>query len=89
MPVEEGKAAPAFTLKDTDGNKFSLKEQRGKQVVMYFYPKDDTPGCTLEAKSFRDLFADFDRHDVVIVGISPDDADSHNAFRCKYDLPFS
>lgn len=88
MPVEEGKAAPAFTLKDTDGEKFSLKEQRGKDVIIYFYPKDDTPGCTKEAQAFRDLFADFDSRDVVIVGVSPDDATSHDKFRCKYDLPF-
>ena len=89
MPVEEGKAAPAFTLKDTDGNKFALKDQKGKHVIVYFYPKDDTPGCTKEAQGFRDLFSDFESEDVVIVGISPDDAESHDKFRCKYDLPFT
>ncbi len=88
MPVQEGKAAPAFTLKDTDGKKFSLKQQHGKNVVIYFYPKDDTPGCTKEAQAFRDLFADFEDRDVVVVGVSPDDAASHDKFRCKYDLPF-
>lgn len=89
MPVEEGKNAPAFTLKDTDGNKFALKDQLGKQVIIYFYPKDDTPGCTKEAQGFRDLFSDFESEDVLIVGISPDGEASHDKFRCKYDLPFT
>ena len=88
MAVEEGKAAPAFTLKDTDGEKVALKDLKGKQVIVYFYPKDDTPGCTKEAQAFRDLFSDFESEDVVILGISPDDAESHDKFRCKYDLPF-
>jgi peroxiredoxin Q/BCP len=89
MPVEEGKAAPVFTLKDTDGNKVSLKDLRGKHVIVYFYPKDDTPGCTKEAQSFRDLFADFESENVAVLGISPDDAVSHDKFRCKYNLPFT
>jgi peroxiredoxin Q/BCP len=88
MAVEEGKAAPALTLTDTDGNKFSLKEQRGKHVILYFYPRDDTPGCTKEAQAFRDLLSDFESENVLIVGVSPDDAQSHDKFRCKYDLPF-
>ncbi len=89
MPVEEGKAAPAFTLKDTDGKKVALKDFRGKHVIVYFYPKDDTPGCTKEAEGFRDLFNDFESENVVVVGISPDDAESHDKFRCKFDLPFT
>ncbi len=89
MPIEEGKAAPAFTLKDTDGEKVALKDYRGKHVIVYFYPKDDTPGCTKEAQAFRDLFADFKSENVVILGVSPDDAASHDKFRCKYDLPFT
>jgi len=89
MPIEEGKAAPAFTLKDTDNKKVSLKDFRGKHVIVYFYPKDDTPGCTKEAQAFRDMFSDFESENVVIVGISPDDVASHDKFRCKYDLPFT
>lgn len=88
MPIEEGKPAPAFTLPDSEGNKVALKDFRGKHVIVYFYPKDDTPGCTKEAQGFRDLFSDFEHQDVVILGISPDDEDSHDRFRCKYDLPF-
>ena len=89
MPVEEGKAAPDFALQDTDGATFRLKDQRGQHIVIYFYPKDDTPGCTKEAQSFGVLLADFQRHDVVIAGISPDDAASHDKFRCKFDLLFT
>lgn len=89
MPIEEGKAAPAFTLKDTDGNKFSLKDHRGKHVIVYFYPKDDTPGCTKEAQGFRDLAKDFKKLNTIVVGVSPDDAESHDRFRCKYDLEFT
>ena len=88
MPIAEGKAAPAFSLKDADGNKVSLKDYRGKNVVVYFYPRDDTPGCTKEAQSFRDLMPEFQKLDTVILGISPDSAASHDKFRCKYDLPF-
>lgn len=89
MPIEEGKTAPAFTLKDTDGEKWALKDQRGKHVIAYFYPKDDTPGCTKEAQGFRDLSPEFEKLGAVVVGISPDDAESHDKFRCKYDLPFT
>ncbi len=89
MAIEEGKAAPAFTLPDQDGNKVALKDLKGKQVVVFFYPKDDTPGCTKEACGFRDNFAAFEAADVVLLGISPDAADSHQKFISKYDLPFT
>lgn len=89
MAIEEGKAAPAFSLPDQDGNKVALKDLKGKQVVVFFYPKDDTPGCTKEACGFRDNFAAFEAADVVLLGISPDAADSHQKFISKYDLPFT
>jgi peroxiredoxin Q/BCP len=88
MPVEEGKPAPAFTLKNARGERVALKDFRGKNVIVYFYPKDDTPGCTKEAQSFRDLQPEFDAANTFILGISPDDAASHDKFACKYDLPF-
>ena len=89
MPIEEGKAAPAFTLKDTDGEKVALKSFRGQDVVVYFYPRDDTPGCTKEACAFRDLWDAFTDNDVVILGISPDDGAAHAKFAEKYSLPFT
>ena len=89
MPIEEGKAAPAFTLEDATGNKVALKELRGKDVIVFFYPKDDTPGCTKEACGFRDLWKDIRKHGAVLLGISPDDAASHKAFAAKYRLPFT
>lgn len=89
MPVEEGKAAPAFTLQDAQGKKVALKDFRGKNVIVYFYPKDDTPGCTKEAQGFRDLHDQFKKQKAVILGISPDKAESHDKFACKYELPFT
>jgi thioredoxin-dependent peroxiredoxin len=89
MAVEEGKPAPAFILKDADGNKVSLKDFQGRNVVLYFYPKDDTPGCTKEACGFRDLWADIQRADTVVLGVSPDDGASHRRFASKYQLPFT
>lgn len=89
MPVEEGKAAPAFTLNDSTGAKVSLKDYRGRNVIVYFYPRDDTPGCTKEAQGFRDLWKDFGKGDTVILGISPDGAASHESFIEKYKLPFT
>ncbi len=89
MAVEEGKSAPAFTLKDADGNKVSLKDFKGRHVVVYFYPKDDTPGCTKEACSFRDLSKDYEKLDVAVLGVSPDGAESHAKFIGKYKLPFT
>ena len=89
MPVEEGKAAPAFTLEDAAGKKVALKDLRGKDVIVYFYPKDDTPGCTKQACGFRDLWRDIQATGAVVLGISPDDAESHRKFVKKYRLPFT
>jgi len=89
MPVEEGKAAPAFTLKDTKGGKVALKDLRGKDVILYFYPKDDTPGCTKEACGFRDLWKDIKKQGAIVLGVSPDDEASHKKFVTKYKLPFA
>ena len=88
MAIEEGKAAPAFTLKDDDGKSVSLKDFAGKDVILYFYPKDDTPGCTKEACGFRDSWKDLTKRKVVVLGVSADDAASHQKFRSKYKLPF-
>jgi len=88
VTIEEGKLAPAFTLKNAKGDKVALKDLRGKNVIVYFYPRDDTPGCTKEAEGFRDLWKDFKKSDTVIVGISPDSETSHEKFAAKYDLPF-
>lgn len=88
MAIEEGKAAPAFTLTDAAGQKVSLADFKGKDVVVYFYPKDDTPGCTKEACGFRDHWAVLKKRGVVVIGISPDDAASHKKFIDKYSLPF-
>lgn len=88
MSIEEGKSAPLFTLQDSDGNKVALKDFRGRHVIVYFYPKDDTPGCTKEACGFRDLQAELGKQDAVVMGISPDDAGSHRKFADKYGLPF-
>ncbi len=87
-PPAEGKPAPAFTLDSTEGKPLSLADFKGKKVVLYFYPKDDTPGCTTEACDFRDSFADFKKAGAVILGISPDAVKSHDRFKKKFDLPF-
>jgi len=89
MPIEEGKKAPAFTLKDAEGNKVALRDLAGRDVIVYFYPKDDTPGCTKEACGFRDLWKDLEKQGAVVLGVSPDDAASHRRFADKYDLPFT
>jgi len=89
MPIEEGKKAPAFTLKDTDENKVALKDFAGTDVILYFYPRDDTPGCTKEACGFRDLWKDIQKQGAVVLGVSPDGADSHEKFVAKYKLPFT
>lgn len=86
--IEEGKAAPAFSLKDGDGNKVSLKDLKGKNVILYFYPKDDTPGCTKEACGFRDLWSEIQALNTVVLGVSADGAASHQKFTEKYELPF-
>jgi thioredoxin-dependent peroxiredoxin len=88
MAMEEGKVAPAFTLTDAGGKKVSLADFKGKDVVVYFYPKDDTPGCTKEACGFRDNWRELEQRGVVVIGISPDDAASHTRFVEKYSLPF-
>ena len=83
-----GDKAPAFTLTDQDGKKVSLKDFAGQQVVVYFYPRDDTPGCTKEACQFNDNLRAFARADVAVIGISPDGAEKHVKFRTKYGLKF-
>lgn len=86
--VEVGKKAPDFTLLNQDGKKIKLSEFAGKNVVLYFYPKDNTSGCTAEACNFRDTFPQFSNLDAVIIGISPDSVESHKKFAEKYKLPF-
>jgi peroxiredoxin Q/BCP len=88
MALAVGTVAPAFTVKDTNGNTVSLSDFAGKTVVLYFYPKDDTPGCTKQACSFRDAQADYKGKDVVVLGVSADDESSHQAFTAKYNLNF-
>ncbi|AKG23861.1 peroxiredoxin [Calothrix sp. 336/3] len=88
MPLAVGTDAPAFTVKDTNGNTVSLSDFSGKTVVLYFYPKDDTPGCTKQACSFRDSQVDYQNKDVVVLGVSADDEVSHQAFTEKYGLNF-
>ena len=86
--VEEGKPAPEFEATTDTGERVKLSDFRGKSVVLYFYPKDDTPGCTLQACGFRDTIAEFERRGAVVVGVSPDDEASHVRFKRKYELPF-
>ncbi len=87
--LKEGNKAPAFKLKDQDGNTLSLSDFKGKNVVLYFYPKDDTSGCTKEACSFRDGFPKFGKLNAVILGVSADSVESHKKFAEKYKLPFT
>lgn len=87
--VSVGKSAPAFSLDTDTGDKLSLKDLKGRPVVLYFYPKDDTPGCTVEACEFRDAFPRFKGTKAVILGISPDSVKSHQKFKEKFDLPFT
>lgn len=89
MPVKVGDKAPDFTLIDQDGNKVSLNDFKGKNIVLYFYPKDNTSGCTKEACNFRDEFPKFGKLNAVIIGISPDSVESHRKFIDKYKLPFT
>ena len=88
MALSVGTTAPAFTAKDTNGNTVSLSDLAGKTVVLYFYPKDDTPGCTKQACSFRDSYADYQGKDIVVLGVSKDDETSHQQFTQKFNLPF-
>jgi peroxiredoxin Q/BCP len=83
-----GKLAPAFSLTNDAGKKVSLKDFRGKRVILYFYPKDDTPGCTTQACAFRDAEANFSKADAVVLGVSKDDVKSHQKFKTKYKLNF-
>jgi len=87
--IETGKKAPEFALPDQSGKTHRLSDYRGKRVVLYFYPKDDTSGCTREACSFRDSFLKFTEAGIEVLGVSADDADSHAKFREKYGLPFT
>jgi len=86
--VSEGDQAPEFTLQADDGREISLSDYRGKKVVLYFYPKDETPGCTREAIEFRDMVKDFEKEDAVIFGVSKDGVQSHQKFKRKHELPF-
>jgi peroxiredoxin Q/BCP len=86
--LQPGDPAPPFTLPDTSGKQVSLKDFAGKDVILYFYPKDDTPGCTKEACGFRDAWSDLQDLGVVVLGVSGDDAASHAKFAAKYRLPF-
>ncbi len=89
MAIIEGAKAPNFSLPDQDGKMCSLSEYKGQYVVIYFYPKDATPGCTKEACTFRDNIAVFTAKSCVVLGVSKDDAKSHQKFIAKYELPFS
>lgn len=83
-----GDKAPAFDMAASSGKRVSLAELAGKNIVLYFYPRDDTPGCTIEAKDFRDMIKDFDKANTVILGVSKDSVKSHDKFKEKYCLPF-
>lgn len=88
MVLTVGTVAPGFNTTDTQGNSITLSSLAGKTVILYFYPKDDTPGCTKEACGFRDAYADYQGKDVVVLGVSMDDQASHQKFTEKYNLPF-
>jgi thioredoxin-dependent peroxiredoxin len=87
--IEEGKPAPDFALQSDTGETIKLSELRGKPVVLYFYPKDDTTGCTTQACGIRDAYGEFERAGAVVLGVSPDNERSHVKFRNKYELPFT
>jgi len=87
MTLDVGATAPQFTLLDQNGDKWSLKDHKGTPVVVYFYPKDDTPGCTAQGCDIRDHWSEFEELGVEVVGISPDDHHSHAAFAARYSLP--
>ena len=87
--LKEGSGAPQFSTTDANGDTVSLKDLRGEKVVLYFYPKDDTPGCTKEACSFRDAFSKFKKRGIRVLGVSPDNENSHKKFTAKYKLPFT
>ncbi len=87
--VGEGDEAPNFTLRADDGRNVSLSDYRGKKVVLYFYPKDGTPGCTREAIEFKNMIEEFEKEDTVILGVSKDSVQSHQKFKRKHELPFT
>jgi thioredoxin-dependent peroxiredoxin len=87
--VNEGDPAPDFTLHSDAGDEVTLSSLRGRPVVLYFYPKDDTPGCTAQARGIRDAYGEFERAGAVVLGVSPDSVSRHVKFRDKYDLPFT
>lgn len=87
--IKIGDLAPDFKAKDQDGNDISLSQYRGKKIILYFYPKDDTPGCTMQACNLRDHYTRFIEAGYIILGVSSDDEASHKAFKAKYSLPFS
>jgi thioredoxin-dependent peroxiredoxin len=87
--VEEGQPAPDFELESDEGETVRLADLRGKPVVLYFYPKDDTPGCTKQACGFRDAYREYQERGAVVLGVSPDDNGSHRKFKEKYSLPFT
>ena len=89
MTLKIGDQAPEFSLPDENGKPHSLADYTGKPVVLFFYPEDDTPGCTQEACNFRDDFAQYEAAGAVLLGVSPDDAGSHDKFKRKYQLPFT
>lgn len=87
--LTEGDKAPDFTAKDQDGNKVSLKDFKGKKVVLYFYPEDDTPTCTIEACNLRDNYSTLKKEGLIVLGVSPDEEKKHKKFEEKYNLPFT
>jgi len=87
--INEGDQAPDFTLQSDAGTDVTLSSLRGRPVVLYFYPRDDTPGCTKQACDIRDAYDEFDRAGAVVLGVSPDDEGSHVKFKSKYELPFT
>ena len=88
MILNEGDKAPDFNLQDTEGNKVTLNELLGKKIVIYFYPKDDTPGCTIEACEIRDNYSIFKENNITVLGVSADSIESHKNFTDKFNLPF-
>ncbi len=88
MALNEGDPAPDFTVQDDQGNPFQLSSFKGKQVVLYFYPKADTPGCTKEACEFRDTISKFKKHGAAVIGVSPDEPTAQAKFKAKYELSF-